>query len=134
MADILIVEDSAAFRQTLKMIVLSRFPSVQILEAKDGKEVIEKTREAPPRLIFMDVSLPGENGFQLTKKIKAVHPEIPVIIMTIYDSQEYRETAYDSGADFFLSKKSSTATEILTKVESILFPKSADTSTLKPEH
>ena len=123
MADILIVEDSAAFRETLKRIVLLRFPSLQIVEAKDGKEAIEKTSEAPPRLIFMDVSLPGENGFQLTKKIKAAHPEIPILIMTIYDSQEYRETAYDSGADFFLSKKTSTAADILTKVESILFPK-----------
>ena len=123
MADILIVEDSAAFRETLKRIVLLRFPSLQIVEAKDGKEAIEKTSEAPPRLIFMDVSLPGENGFQLTKKIKAAHPEIPILIMTIYDSQEYRETAYDSGADFFLSKKTSTSTDILTKVESIFFPK-----------
>ena len=123
MADILIVEDSTAFRQTLKRIVLLRFPSLQIVEAKDGKEAIEKTSEAPPRLIFMDVSLPGENGFQLTRKIKAAHPQIPILIMTIYDSQEYRETAYDSGADFFLSKKTSTAVDILTKVESILFPK-----------
>ena len=123
MADILIVEDSTAFRQTLKRIVLLRFPSLQIVEAKDGKEAIEKTSEAPPRLIFMDVSLPGENGFQLTRKIKAAHPQIPILIMTIYDSQEYRETAYDSGADFFLSKKTSTAADILTKVESILFPK-----------
>lgn len=123
MADILIVEDSAAFRQTLKGLVLSRFPSVQVVEAKDGKEAIEKTKGTLPRLIFMDVNLPGENGFHLTRKIKEAHPEIPVIIMTIYDSREYQEAAFDSGADFFLSKKSSTATEIITKVESILFPK-----------
>jgi two-component system response regulator YesN len=122
MADILIVDDSAAFRQTLKRIVLWRFPSMQILEAKDGKEAIEKTRKELPKLIFMDVRLPGENGFQLTRKIKAAHPEIPVIIITSYDSPEYSETAYDAGADFFLSKKSSSAADILKKVESILTP------------
>jgi len=122
MADILIVDDSAAFRQTLKKIVLWRFPSMQILEAKDGKEAIEKTRKELPKLIFMDVRLPGENGFQLTRKIKAAHPEIPVIIITSYDSPEYSETAYDAGADFFLSKKSSSAADILKKVESILTP------------
>lgn len=122
MADILIVDDSAAFRQTLKRIVLGRFPSMQILEAKDGKEAIEKTRKELPKLIFMDVRLPGENGFQLTRKIKAAHPEIPVIIITSYDSPEYSETAYDAGADFFLSKKSSSAADILKKVESILTP------------
>jgi two-component system response regulator YesN len=122
MADILIVDDSAAFRQTLKRIVLRRFPSMQILEAKDGKEAIEKTRKELPKLIFMDVRLPAENGFQLTRKIKAAHPEIPVIIITSYDSPEYSETAYDAGADFFLSKKSSSAADILKKVESILTP------------
>ena len=122
MADILIVDDSAAFRQTLKRIVLWRFPSMQILEAKDGKEAIEKTRKELPKLIFMDVRLPGDNGFQLTRKIKAAYPEIPVIIMTSYDSPEYRETAYDAGADFFLSKKSSSAADILKKVESIFTP------------
>ena len=122
MADILIVDDNAVFRRTVKRILLSRFPSMQILEAKDGKEAIEKTREELPRLIFMDVRLPDENGFQLTRKIKAAHPEIPVIIMTSYDSPEYRETAYDAGADFFLSKKSSSAGDIRKKVESILTP------------
>ena len=122
MADILIVDDSAAFRQMLERIVLSQFPSMQIVGAKDGKEAIEKTREDPPRLIFMDIRLPDENGFQVTRKIKAEHPEIPIIIMTSYDSPEYRDTARDSGADFFLSKKSSTAADILKKVESILFP------------
>jgi two-component system OmpR family response regulator len=122
MADILIVDDSAAFRQMLKSIVLSRFPSMEIVGAKDGKEAIEKTREEPPRLIFMDVRLPGENGFQITRKIKAAHPEIPVIKMTSYESPEYRETAYDAGADSFLSKKSSSTEDILKKVESILFP------------
>jgi two-component system response regulator YesN len=122
MADILIVDDSAAFRRTLKRIVRWRFPSMQILEAKDGKEAIEKTRQELPRLILMDVRLPGENGFQLTRKIKATHPEIPVIIITSYDSLEYRETAYDAGADLFLSKKSSSAADILKKVESILSP------------
>jgi two-component system response regulator YesN len=122
MADILIVDDSAAFRQTLKRIVLWRFPSMQILEAKDGKEAIEKSRKELPKLIFLDVRLPGENGFQLTRKIKAAHPEIPVIIITSYDSPEYSETAYDAGADFFLSKESSSAADILKKVESILTP------------
>ena len=122
MTDILIVDDSAAFRQMLKRIVISRFPSVKIVGAKDGKEAIEKAREEPPRLIFMDVRLPGENGFQVTRKIKAAHPEIPVIIMTSYESPEYRETAHDSGADSFFSKKSSSTADILKMVESILFP------------
>lgn len=122
MADILIVDDSAPFQQAVKRVVLSRFPSMRIVWAKAGKEAIEKTREEPLKLIFMDVRLPSENGFKPTRKIKADHPEIPVIIITSYDSPEYRETAYDFGADFFMSKRSSTTEDILAKVESVVFP------------
>jgi CheY-like chemotaxis protein len=122
MADILIVDDNAAFRQTLKRILLARFPSLYIREAADGDRALKKTEKQPPTLIFMDVRLPGENGFQLTKRIKAAHPEIVIIMITSYDSSEYREAALAAGADFFISKKASTAQDILERVAGIISP------------
>ena len=122
MADILIVDDNAAFRQTLKRILLARFPSLYIREAADGDSALKKTEKQTPDLIFMDLRLPGENGFQLTKRIKAAHPEIVIIMITSYDSSEYREAAFASGADFFISKKASTAQDILERIEGIISP------------
>lgn len=119
MADILIVDDNAAFRKMLKHILLSKFPSTRIREAGDGNRAIKETEKQTPNLIFMDVRLPGENGFQLTRRIKAAYPKTVLIIITSYDSPEYREAAFESGADFFVSKKASTATDILERVESI---------------
>jgi DNA-binding NarL/FixJ family response regulator len=119
MKEILIVDDNAAFRKMLKRILLSKFPSMLIREATGGNKAIKETEKRAFDLIFMDVRLPGENGFQLTRKIKAAYPEIVIVMITIYDSPEYREAAFEAGADFFLSKKTSTATEILEKVESI---------------
>jgi len=54
----------------------------------------------------MDVRLPGENGLELTKKIKAQYPDIIVVIVTNYDLPEYRKAAYESKADHFISKDS----------------------------
>jgi DNA-binding NarL/FixJ family response regulator len=116
----LLVEDNAAFRQTLLDILSAQFPSIVIEEAADGKEAFQKIESSLPNLIFMDIKLPGENGLQLTQKIKAKHPEVIIIMLTSYDLPEYREAAYQYGANYFIVKGSSTNEEILAMVGSIL--------------
>ena len=106
MKRILIVEDNAFFLQFLKETMHLRFPWIDILEAGNGKEAMRKIEALSPEAIFMDLRLPGENGLDLTKKIKAQYPNIIVVILTNYDLPEYREAAYQSGADHFVSKDS----------------------------
>jgi DNA-binding NarL/FixJ family response regulator len=115
MRRILIVEDNAFFLQFLKETMHLRFPSIDILEAANGEEAMQKIKTLSPDAIFMDVRLPGENGLELTKKIKAQYPDIVVVILTNYDLPEYREAAYQSRADHFLSKDS-----FLSMINSIL--------------
>ncbi len=119
MCKTLIVEDNPSFRQLLKGILDSRFPSMEIFEDPDGKEVLQKVDSLRPDLIFMDIQLPGENGLQLAKKIKGIDPNVTIIILTSYDIPEYREAAFQSGANHFITKNSSTR-EFLALVESIL--------------
>jgi CheY-like chemotaxis protein len=117
---VLIVEDSTLFRQLFKETLHDRFPSVEIHEAVNGEEALQKVEILRPQLIFMDIRLPGENGLDLTQKVKTRYPNIIVIILTGYDLPEYRE-ASSQYADYFFSKDSSTAENIFTVVESI-FP------------
>jgi CheY-like chemotaxis protein len=116
----LLVEDSNFFRQLLKESLLSRFPKMEILEAVDGEEALQKITTHPPDLIFMDIKLPGESGLELTQKIKSQYPDIVIIILTSYDTPEYREAARQYHANYFLSKGASTKESILTLIESIL--------------
>jgi DNA-binding NarL/FixJ family response regulator len=106
MKRILIVEDNAFFLQFLKETMHSRFPSIDIFEAANGDEALQKIKTLSSEAIFVDLRLPGENGLELTKKIKAEHPEIIVVIITNYDLPEYREAAYQCRANHFLSKDS----------------------------
>jgi DNA-binding NarL/FixJ family response regulator len=117
---VLIVEDNVSFRQTLLEILAARFPFMSIEEAGGGEEALQKIDRHTPHLIFMDIKLPGENGLQLTQKIKAKYPGIVVIILTSYDFPEYREAAYRYGANHFIVKGISTNEEMLALVESIL--------------
>jgi len=108
MYPVLIVEDNPNFRLSLKQLLLEEFPSFEIAEAIDGKEALQKIETFQPRLVFMDIRLPGENGLRLTQKIKALHPDTIVIILTSYDLLEYREAAKRAKANHFITKGSAT--------------------------
>ena len=115
----LIVEDNAPFRLSLREILRERFPTMAIEEAENGEEALQKIETSFFHLIFMDIKLPDENGLQLTRKIKAHYSNIVVIILTSYDLPEYLEAAGQFGADYFLSKGSSSREEIMALVDSI---------------
>lgn len=127
----LIVEDNTTFRQSFKEILLSRFPLMVVEEAAEGKEALQRLDALRPDIIFMDIKLPGETGLELTKKIKAHDPKIIIIILTSYDLPEYRQAAHQYGANYFLSKHTSTGSEILELVESILSDLDIDPSGAK---
>jgi len=116
----ILVEDSFSFRQTVKINLQDQFPSMDIVEAADGVEALQKIEAHPPNLIFMDISLPGENGLELTRKIKANHPDVIIIILTSHDSPEYREAAIRYKADYFFSKDVLLNDGVFTLVKSIL--------------
>jgi DNA-binding NarL/FixJ family response regulator len=115
---ILIVDDHVPFRQALKESLQMSFPTVAIEEVADGDEVLRQVEAFLPDLIFMDIKLPGENGLELTKKIKAAHPNITISILTSYDTPEYREAAFQYGADRFLTKTSLNRKELEEFVKS----------------
>jgi YesN/AraC family two-component response regulator len=116
----LIVEDNIPFRQSIREILQTQFPSIAIEEAGDASEALEKVNTFLPHLIFMDIKLPNGNGLDLTKKIKNDHPEMDIIILTSYDFLEYRKAAEEYGANHFLSKAAVTREEIVALVKSFL--------------
>ena len=116
----MLVEDSSSFRQFVKITLQDQFPSMDIIEAADGVEAFEKIDSHPPNLVLMDISLPGENGLELTRRIKKDYPGVIVIILTTHDSPEYREAAIRNKADYFFSKDAIVNDGIFTLVKSIL--------------
>jgi len=96
---------------------------MDFIEAADGLETFQKIDSHPPNLILMDIKLPGENGLELTRRIKADYPEIIVIILTSHDLPEYREAASRCGANYFHSKGSIATEELSKLIKSILLEK-----------
>jgi len=120
MCHALIVEDNSNFRQSLRETLLARFPFMSIEEAEEGGEALRKLNAFSPEIVFMDIQLPGMNGLELTRSIRAGNAGLVIIVLSSYDLPEYREAARQCGADYFFSKVYNTSQEITGLVDTIL--------------
>jgi len=116
----LIVEDNVNFRRVLKNNLQDLFPSMVIHEAAEANEALQRVDTFRPELIFMDIGLPGENGLQVTQRIKTSYPDTKVIILTSHDALEYQEAAIRCGANCFISKNSLNWDQLETLVKSLV--------------
>lgn len=93
---ILIVDDRFADRETLKAILEERGYSV--VTASSGAETLARVKEKRFDIIFLDVKLPDIDGAQLFEQVKAIDPEVAVIMMTGYSEEESVKRAISQGA------------------------------------
>lgn len=102
----LIVDDNVGFRQRVRDI-LALEPDITVVgEAADGRAALHKARQLKPDLVLMDVRMPGMNGIYATHRLKREMPMIQVIMLTVYDLEEYRKATVASGADGYVVKRS----------------------------
>jgi two-component system response regulator YesN len=117
---VLLVEDNIMFRETLKFILTSHFPNMEIEEAGDGRTALERIETREPELILMDIKLPHANGLDLTKRIKNNSAKTKIVVVSTYDSPEYEEAASACGADYFISKRTSSLDDIISVITLLL--------------
>ncbi|HON18904.1 MAG TPA: response regulator [Salinivirgaceae bacterium] len=100
---ILIAEDIDVNYLFLEKILLST--GANIIRAKSGEDALDLINKKPKiSLVLMDIQMPGLNGFDATKQIKAIKPSLPVIIQTIHNIDTARENSIEAGADAFIQK------------------------------
>jgi len=101
---ILLVDDHPLLRAGLRK-VLELEPDLAVVgEAGTGEEALRLARSLRPRIIIMDISLPGINGIEVTKMIKAELPETEILALTIHDDEEYMLEMVRAGARGYILK------------------------------
>ena len=119
MAKILLVEDDE-----MSLDMLSRRlqrNGYEVIAASDGEKAVTMVRSETPELILMDISLPGMDGWEATKRIKA-SPEssaIPIIALTAHAMEGDREKAFEVGCDDYDTKPVELV-RLLDKIEALL--------------
>lgn len=99
---VLIVDDQPRARKSLKAL-LSTWPCVgEMHEASNGREAVQLVKEFQPEVVLMDVRMPEVDGLKATVQIKALWPQVKVILLSMYP--EYRGEALAAGADAFVGK------------------------------
>lgn len=101
---VFIVDDHPFFREGLRRVIAAERDLEVIGEASDGEEAVEQVSRLLPDVVVMDVNLPRVNGLEATRRIKGVHPEVGVVILTAYDDEEQIYHAVRSGASAYHSK------------------------------
>jgi RNA polymerase sigma factor (sigma-70 family) len=105
---LLLVDDHLLAREGIKEILDGQKEFEIVGEAANGLQAIEKTKELNPDLILMDISMPKMNGFDATKEIKQLFPNVKIVIMTVsYDITDWFE-ALKRGAQGYLLKNLNT--------------------------
>jgi DNA-binding NarL/FixJ family response regulator len=102
---ILIVEDHDDVRRALQDWLALEFPQCNVLEAASGEEAIALTRIESPCMIVMDIRLPGINGIEAARRIKATSPSAQIVMLTIHTGHSYHADATAAGASAYVTKK-----------------------------
>jgi len=97
-----IVDDRFADREVIKDLLEQK--NCKCVSVSDGPSAIEMLKHERPDVIFLDVTMPNMDGFEVLENIKAAYPDIDVIMMTAYPKTEYLEMAVKLGALTCLSK------------------------------
>jgi DNA-binding response OmpR family regulator len=114
---ILLVEDEKKIADTLKMGLSENGYAVEV--AYDGKIGLKLFETYPFNLIVLDINLPGMNGYDLCKAIRAQNAEVPVIMLTALSSLNDKIEGYDVGADDYIIKPFEFK-ELLMKIRALL--------------
>jgi two-component system nitrate/nitrite response regulator NarL len=115
---LVIVDDHSLVRDGLRA-RLSVVPGLQVIgEAASGAQALQLAQADPPDLMLVDVGMRGMNGIELATALRERHPQIRVLMLSMYDNREYVLSAIRAGARGYVLKESPTE-EILAAISAV---------------
>ena len=115
----LIADDHAIVRKGLTQILLEEFPSAEVTEVANSNEALEEVSKQIWDVILLDISMPGRNGIETLKQIRANGIKAPILMLSMHPEEQYAVRVLKAGASGFLNKESATE-ELLAAVHRVL--------------
>ncbi len=116
---ILIADDHKMIRELLFHVLQSQSDWEVVAQTGDGLEVVPLIQATAPHVVFMDISMPGLNGIELTRSLRQQCPQIKVIALSAYDDQRHVLDMLDAGASGYVTKREA-STEVIHAVRAVL--------------
>lgn len=106
MINILVVDDHTLIRKGMKQILNDTEDMRVTGEAENGMQAIKMTQENIYDLVLLDISMPDKNGIDVLKQLKLNNPQLPVLILSMHEENQYALRSLKAGAAGYLSKQS----------------------------
>jgi two-component system, NarL family, invasion response regulator UvrY len=103
---VLLVDDHPVVRQGIARILAAEIPDLSLTEAVDGQSAVDYLRGAAPDLVLLDLSLPGDTGLSLLRRIKREFPAVPVMIVSMHPADQFARRSLQAGAVGYVAKDS----------------------------
>lgn len=115
---IILADDHSFIRLGLIQILKDEYPGAEIKEVDNGETLVKEVMKAEWDLVISDLDMNGRSGLDALEQIKAVKPELPVLILSIYPEELYAVRALKAGASGYLNKNSAPE-ELITAIQRI---------------
>ncbi len=116
---ILLVDDQKLITESFKVLLETECEEAEVVgSAHDGAEAVDKALSLLPDLVLMDVRMPGMDGVEATRLIKAAQPQIKVLMLTTFDDDDFVAGAIRHGAAGYLLKDISTS-QLVASIRSV---------------
>jgi DNA-binding NarL/FixJ family response regulator len=102
---VLIVDDHPMTRAGLVHVINHQPDLVVCCEAENAAEALDAVDACRPDLVLADITLPGKSGLELIKDIKAIRPELPILVISMHDESLYAERVLRAGARGYITKQ-----------------------------
>lgn len=104
--EVLLADDHAMFRAGLKALLDDENHIEVVAEASTGDEAVDQVRKVEPDVVVMDLSMPGSDGLEATRRIAALDLSTNILVLTVHAEEEYLVPVVEAGASGYLTKTS----------------------------
>ena len=116
---ILLADDHALFRSGLRRILAEEFSGAAIEEASSGSQTLLMLRQQRPDILVLDIAMGDTNSLHILPEVKALHPAMPVLILSMYNDRQFVLHALRAGVSGYLTKEHA-PDELIRAIRTIL--------------
>ena len=106
MIKVLLADDHSIVRAGLRRLVEESQDMEVVAEAADGRNAIQQIHKTRPDVAVIDISMPDMDGLEVISQLRSIYPKLPIIILTMYEEEQYVVRAFETGAMGYLTKRS----------------------------
>lgn len=123
-----LIDDNLQFRTALRRFLTEQELLTVVGERPSGQHIVDAINIFEPDVVICDLAMPDLSGFTIIKQIRRVFPKIGIVALTLFDNQDYKDGALESGANMFVGKSEIKSRLVPTIIEAFRLASSSDTN------